>query len=550
MSAAKRPVEAGSEASEPKRAKGEAAPAPAKGAKKDTFIFSVEHLPGNFEPERHFYDRVLNAQLHPMVASFLQLSVERLALRYCHLNPGVDRDALTRFLKYEPKHFRWGGSDLFCTTNTDARRAMLVVETNSCPSGQKSMPYPDDVGGESAGYKVLLQNTFLPLVARDFHDDVKDGVLAVVYDKNEMEASGYAAELATLSGETVYRAEFHSPEKQPDPPVRWSDDGQIMSLRMKDGSWRVVRACFRYVTQQPWARFPLVSKTKILNPIVACLSGGRNKLVAAKAYELFNAELAVHGLEIRTPTTMKDVSLVEVPLIVKTFGGRACIKVPYSNAGQGVWTITSKAELDAFMAEKDAMRYDKFIVQSLVGNSKWSSVTRHGQAFHIGTVPNKKLESFVCDIRMMVGAQTGVGYRPVAVYARRAAKPLADELKPGDDSWAMLGTNLSVKESSGDWSTETNRLLLMDRRDFNRLGLGLDDLIDGYVQTTLSCIAIDQMCVKLMRKSGFNIELFSSLNEDEALLAELYRPPAVVAAEAAAAAAAAASSAPAPSPSG
>lgn len=33
----------------------------------------------------------------------------------------------------------------------------------------------------------------------------------------------------------------------------------------------------------------------------------------------------------------------------------------------------------------------------------------------------------------------------------------------------MLGTNLSVKED-GKWSTETNRLLLMDRKDFNQLG--------------------------------------------------------------------------------
>jgi hypothetical protein len=43
----------------------------------------------------------------------------------------------------------------------------------------------------------------------------------------------------------------------------------------------------------------------------------------------------------------------------------------------------------------------------------------------------------------------------------------------------MLGTNLSVKKDSGEWDTEANRLLLMDRKDFNRLGLGVDDLIDA-----------------------------------------------------------------------
>ena len=39
--------------------------------------------------------------------------------------------------------------------------------------------------------------------------------------------------------------------------------------------------------------------------------------------------------------------------------------------------------------------YDKFIVQSLVGNGKWSSTTQKGQYFHIGTIPNRKGETYV-----------------------------------------------------------------------------------------------------------------------------------------------------------
>jgi hypothetical protein len=30
--------------------------------------------------------------------------------------------------------------------------------------------------------------------------------------------------------------------------------------------------------------------------------------------------------------------------------------------------------------------YEQYIVQSLIGNYSWSSVTRHGQYFHVGTV--------------------------------------------------------------------------------------------------------------------------------------------------------------------
>ena len=48
----------------------------------------------------------------------------------------------------------------------------------------------------------------------------------------------------------------------------------------------------------------------------------------------------------------------------------------------------------------------------------------------------------------------------------------------------MLGTNLSVKLADGSWTTETTRLVCMDRRDFNKLGLGLDDLIDAVLLRT------------------------------------------------------------------
>ena len=85
----------------------------------------------------------------------------------------------------------------------------------------------------------------------------------------------------------------------------------------------------------------------------------------------------------------------------------------------------------------------------------------------------------------------------------------------------MLGTNLSVKDEAGNWTTETNRLLLMDVKDFNQLGLGVDDLIDAYIQTVLSVVAIDEMCQRLMPNDRFDVETFASLNPDAALLKEL-----------------------------
>ena len=61
----------------------------------------------------------------------------------------------------------------------------------------------------------------------------------------------------------------------------------------------------------------------------------------------------------------------------------------------------------------------------------------------------------------------------------------------------------------------------MDCKDFNQLGLGVDDLIDAYVQTVLSVVAIDNMCQRLMRDGDFDVDTFATLNPDPALLREL-----------------------------
>lgn len=53
------------------------------------------------------------------------------------------------------------------------------------------------------------------------------GGLAVVYDKNLMEASGYAATLAEVMKEKIWLVEFY--EHDQDPPVKWID--RVMYIR-------------------------------------------------------------------------------------------------------------------------------------------------------------------------------------------------------------------------------------------------------------------------------------------------------------------------------
>lgn len=464
--------------------------------------------PDNFEQEDHFYPKALNSQLHAMVSHFFNLDHSRIVKRYNHLNPQVNTDELENILKYQSKHFFWGGADLFYVTTEKGNRKMVVLETNSCASGQKSMPPRNDFD-EHRGYRYLIENSFVPQVKKK---RLPKGSLAVIYDKNYMETSGYAATIADLMNEDVYLIPHFNNEEQ---YIRFENG--VMILTLEDGEEVPIRAAFRYVTQKPWNRIPVTSKTFIFNSTLCCLAGGRNKLLANKAYEIYNTELNNHGLKILMPETIKDVSKVEIPLWVKKFGGKAVIKNPYSNAGQGVYTITSERELEEFLELEQ--QYDQFIVQSLIGHYDWSSHSEHGKFYHIGTVPNKKGNIYIADLRVMVYSSPK-GFFPCAVYARRAKSPLSSDIGPS--SWDVLGTNLSVKKGENQWDSDTSRLMLMDRKDFNSLGIGIDDLIEAYIQTVLTIIAIDKMAITLVNKKGqFRSKLFRSLDNDETLVKEI-----------------------------
>ncbi len=467
--------------------------------------------PGSFEAENHYYSRVLNAQIHPLVAFFLNMELERIQSRYLHLHPQADAETLETLLTYQPKYLNWAGADLFKVSSEHGIGQMVLIETNSCPSGQKSMPLLLEVD-DQGGYKRLLTKAFLPLLKQR---RLPRGQLAVIYDKNFLEASGYAAVLADLTSENIFLVEFSAAGSNGD-RVRFTD--KVMEVRYED-KWVPIRCAFRYVTQKPWNRIPIDTRTRILNPVLCCLAGGRNKLLAAKAYDLFNAEYEGSNISIQIPETIWNISKEEVPLWVHKWGGHAVVKVPYSNAGQGVFTITNEDELNDFMQRE--FDYDQFIVQSLIGNNRWSSQGSSARFYHVGTVPSKKGNIYVADLRMMI-CSSQQGFMPLAIYSRRSRTPLVENLPSDISTWDMLGTNLSIRREDGSWGSDTNRLLLMDRKDFNKIGIGLDDLIEAFLQTIFSVVAIDKLASSFVTSKGkFRKKLFQSLNKDESLMDEI-----------------------------
>lgn len=89
----------------------------------------------DFHFANHFYPKVQRAHCAGLGKRFFALTNAAVAQRYCELNPDVDRLVLDECLAYQPKYFRWAGCDLFNVTDGNGKRQMIIIETNSCPSG-------------------------------------------------------------------------------------------------------------------------------------------------------------------------------------------------------------------------------------------------------------------------------------------------------------------------------------------------------------------------------------------------------------------------------
>ncbi|MGE5701933.1 MAG: hypothetical protein ACM32O_05345 [Clostridia bacterium] len=467
--------------------------------------------PGDFVARNHFYPRVIDAQAHPVVQDFFHLSSETILSLFCERNPHIDIKALADLLQYQCSYFSWAGTDLVYAQATDESRHMVVLETNSCSSGQKQMP---SIKNESKyrGYERLLGGMQATLTNKE----QLNGELAVIYDKNKMEASGYASTLSDLTGKTVFLAPYH--ERTSHSPVRFSNG--VLEVRDADHSWHPISFAIRYVTQRPWNRIPLHTVTKIVNPVIACLAGGRNKLMAHKAYELFNSAYAHKGLKIKTPKTICNVKKGEIPRVWDQLGRAAVVKMPYSNAGQEIYIITNEHELEKFMVMDHP--YEEFIAQSLIG-SKWHMREGKCEFYQRGTLSQNRDGRFAFDLRMVVTNHQG-GFQPVALFSRRAKKPL-DSIAHASNSWDVFGTNLSYKSSEGEWKSDESRLIPVTCEEFESLGMGLDELVEAYIQTVMSVVAIDKWADTLMNQgSGFEPDLFMKMNGDRKLFQEMLLP--------------------------
>ncbi len=89
----------------------------------------------DFYSVNHFYPKTQRARIGRVGREFFTLSNDEAASIYCRRNPATSRAILAECLAYKPAYFKWAGCDLFNVVDGDDRRQMVIIETNSCPSG-------------------------------------------------------------------------------------------------------------------------------------------------------------------------------------------------------------------------------------------------------------------------------------------------------------------------------------------------------------------------------------------------------------------------------
>jgi hypothetical protein len=449
--------------------------------------------PEQINPNELGHELTNNKESHPKVVRFLNMSQEEKIARYANSHPNTNIQTLTKILSSEVEHLRWSGSDLLNVFDTSGKKHKYLLETNSCPSGALDLPTRTQEHTGKTPYEMILEGTLIPQIK-------EEGDLAVIWDKNRRGTRAYAKTLASLTGRPVHHI-----------PLLDSSEFRFPKSEYLTFNDRKLAGVFRYVTQLPWERLAIDTATPMVNPIIGCIAGGRNKLIAAKAYQEFND--AFEGVKINVPYTTSELTREETLETLKEWGNIAVIKDPYSNAGQGVYTITNQKELEEF--KKISNPEGIYIVQQLIGNQEFTSNGRLNPLVHVGSNPIDG-NNYAIDIRMMVINSTE-GYKPVSLYGRRARAPLESRVSENTSSWDILGTNLSVKLGEDKWRyDEEERQLVVTPEDFPKLNIGVDDLIDIYVQACFSNYAINDMANKLMPKGQFNREIFKKLNNDPA----------------------------------
>lgn len=130
---------------------------------------------------------------------------------------------------------------------------------------------------------------------------------------------------------------------------------------------------------------------------------------------------------------------------------------------------------------------------------------------------------YACTIRI-IACSLPSGFKMTAIRGARAPEPFASicsETNRSPTSTKTLNEDAYITNIGTD-DRSASRLVILDDAAMRGLAIGIDDIVDGFIQTVFSIHAIDAMCKRLTTSDGeLNLQLLKELNPDPQLLAEL-----------------------------
>lgn len=129
----------------------------------------------------------------------------------------------------------------------------------------------------------------------------------------------------------------------------------------------------------------------------------------------------------------------------------------------------------------------------------------------------------------IIACDSPTGFKTIAICCARAPAPFAKNGETAEiASDALLNKIKTVHEDDayvsniGTNPDSEQRSFYVDDAGMKGMGIGMDDVVDGFMQTVYSTLAIDNMCKKLTMEDGeLNMQLLKELNPDPQLLAEV-----------------------------
>ncbi|XP_037025300.1 uncharacterized protein LOC119066766 [Bradysia coprophila] len=457
---------------------------------------------------------VFNKTLNQEIVDFMKnWSTAQIIESYTQTRPHVNQQVLKGLLTENPTFVLYSGVDLIYSKGRNGKKKFLLIETNVYTAGQDAMP-PSAQVYETHSNLCVLNDEWK-------RQPVEAGGLAHMYGRKTRRDYAYPHIMAKLTKESIHVVPMFSKREDGEIETLYRFVDGTMQVKYKD-EWQNIRACFCTMSYRTWSFFPVTNNLKTYmcpHPIAGLV--GKNKILSEYAYRDFNEKYSKHGIQIRGPKTMVGIAKADIREIVEqNFNGRAVIKTPYDSQGRGVYIIRTDGDLDDFYA-KDESDYSLWVVQELIGLEACPNDRYQQIGFHLDG------QMYAYSVRI-IACNSPSGFKMITICSARAPAPFAKDGETADIAPGLLHKIKTVHEDDVYVTNIASnpdgelRSFYFDDAGVKGMGIGMDDVIDGFMQTVYCTHAIDNMCKKLIMENGeLDVQLLRELNPDPQLLAEV-----------------------------